>query len=42
MTNSRGNTAITKQDIPYVVGAKRKCIPFIKIFELRDLKEVDK
>ena len=31
-----------RQGMPYIAGAKPKGVPFIKIYDLKDLKEVDR
>ena len=39
--NSTGKTTITKQDIYCITGSTQENMPFLKIFDLRDLKAVD-
>ena len=38
----RETKTILKQDKPYIAGPKRKGMPFLTRFDLRDLKAVDK
>ena len=38
----RETKTILKQDKPYIAGLKRKGMPFLTRFDLRDLKAVDK